>query len=75
MRGDLRAEPHPVRQVRRAPQRVAHMEQPPDQRRDPGQRPPLVLIPTGRRRARIQRGPQPGQLPLTQLLAGRWSGT
>jgi hypothetical protein len=48
---DLRAEPHPVQQVRRAPQRVPKVEQPRDQRRDPGQRPPLVLVPAVGRRA------------------------
>ena len=43
--GYLRGEADPVQQVRRAAQRVADVEQPPDQRRDPGQRPPLVLTP------------------------------
>ena len=66
VRGHLRAEPDPVQQVRHAAQRVAHVEQPGDQRGGPGQRPPLVLIPAGCGRARIQRGTQPGQLLLTE---------
>ena len=48
VRGDLRGEPDPVQQVRRAPQRVADVEQPPDQRGDPLQGPPLVLGPSPR---------------------------
>jgi hypothetical protein len=39
-----RGEPEPVQQVRGAPQRIWHAEQPHEQRRDPGQRPPLVFI-------------------------------
>ena len=41
-----------------------------DQRRDPGQRPPLVLNPAIGGTARIQRGAQPRQLLLIQLAAG-----
>ena len=43
-------------------QRVPDMEQPPDQRADPLQGPPLVLSPAPYRRACFQRGPQPLQL-------------
>ena len=60
--GDLRGVPHPVQQVRRAAQGVADVEQPPDQRGDPLQRPPLVLSPAPGGRALVQRRPQPGQL-------------
>jgi hypothetical protein len=42
---------------------VPDVEQPPDQRDGPGQRPPLVLAPAVRRRTQVQRGPQPGQRP------------
>ena len=50
----LRAEPHPVQQERRPPQRVpADMEQPPDQSGDPFQGPPLVLSPAPYRRAKL----------------------
>ena len=56
MGGDLRAEPGPVQQVRHAAQRVAHVEQPGDQRDGPGQRPPLVLHPS-----RMRPGPHPAR--------------
>ena len=62
-RRHLRGEPDPVQQARGTPQRVAHMEQPPDQPGHPVQGPALVLGPSPGRRARIQRGAQPGQLP------------
>jgi len=67
VRGDLRAEPDPVQQVRGAAQRAVHVEQPGDQRGDPGQRPPLVLVPAVGRRAEVQRSAQPGQLRVIQL--------
>ena len=38
------------------------LEQPPDQHRNLGQRPALILAPAVRRQARIQRRPQPGQM-------------
>jgi hypothetical protein len=60
--GDLRAEPDPVQQVRGAAQRVTDVEQPPDQRGHPGQRPPLVFLPAVSCQPGVQRGPQPGQL-------------
>src|SRR5208283_4601133 len=63
---DLRGIPDAVQQVRGAPQRVPDMEQPADQRGDPGQRPPLILTPPPRGRAAVQRGPQPGQLRAAQ---------
>ena len=53
---DLRGVPEAVQQVRSAPQRVPDMEQPGDQRGDPGQGPPLVLIPPPGDRAGVQRG-------------------
>ena len=59
---DLRGEPDPVQQIGGAPQRVPHVEQPADQRGDPGQCPPLVLTPAPGRRAALQRRPQPLQL-------------
>ena len=60
-------EPHPVQQVGHAPQRVGHAEQAGGQRRDPGQRPPLVLVPAEGGRAGIQRRTEPGELVLVQL--------
>jgi DNA-binding transcriptional regulator YhcF (GntR family) len=48
------------------PQRVADAEQPADQRRDPLQRPPLVLGPAMHGRTRIQLAAQPGQLRRAQ---------
>src|SRR5579863_3757819 len=63
---DLRGVPEAVQQVRGAPQRISELEQPACQHGDPGQRPPLILTPPPHRRAAVQRGPQPGQLRLTQ---------
>ena len=53
---DLRGEPDPVQQIRRAAQRVPDVEQPPDQGGHPLQRPPLILTPAVRRP-----GPYPAQ--------------
>jgi hypothetical protein len=55
-----------VQQARRAPQRAVRVEQPGDQRRDPGQRPLLILTPAVRHRTEVQRNPQPGQLALIE---------
>ena len=67
VRRDLRSEPETVQQVRHSPQRVRHAEQPGDQRRDPGQRPPLILVPAAGGRVGIQCCAQPGQLVPVQL--------
>jgi hypothetical protein len=49
-----------VQQIGDAAQGGPDVEQPPDQRGDPGQGPPLVLIPPVRRRALIQLGAPAG---------------
>ncbi len=51
-----RGEPEPVQQVRGATQRIWHAEEPREQRRDPGQRPPLVFIPPVDGRVGVQGG-------------------
>jgi hypothetical protein len=69
MRHNLESKPQTEQQIRHSPQCVVHPEQPGDQRRDPGQRPPLVLVPAAVTCGRdsIQRRAEPGQLVLVQL--------
>ena len=67
VRRDLRAEAEAVQQERHPAQRVGDAGQPLDQRGDPGQGPPLVLLPAVGRRAGLQRGAQLRDLLLVQL--------
>ena len=46
-----------------APESLPDVEQPADQRSDPLQRPPLILIPAVHCQAFVQLAAQPGQLP------------
>ena len=58
----------PAHQLPRPLGRVADVEQPPDHRLDPAQRPPLVISEPVRQRTFPQLGLQPRPLPRAQLL-------
>ena len=62
----LRCETRPVQQVPRGADRDRGVKHPADHRAHPGQGPPLVLDPAGRRRAGLQRLGQPQHLSVGQ---------
>ena len=70
VRGDLRGPADPVQQIRHPAQGVADPEQAADQRRDPGQGPPLIGGPVGpllRGRAPVQLVGEPVELGVAEL--------